>query len=219
MKVLSVIVPLAPAEPMPTRLLDSLRSKAIDCELILATTLNSRFPVAKDVIECQSLPGRGRQQNAAAARAKGQWLWFLHADSMLSPNAVQQVACFSRGAPSLGYADLRFAADGPALARLNAMGANLRSRLLGLPYGDQGLCLPAAWFRKLGGFREDLDRGEDLDLVVRAKAGGLQVRRMGLTITTSARRYRDRGWLRTTIQHQLNAIRLVRQARNGGQPP
>jgi hypothetical protein len=82
-----------------------------------------------------------------------------------------------------------------------------------MPYGDQGLCVPAAAFARLGGFREDLERGEDLDFVVRARRAGLAVRPMGTGLETSARRYRDRGWLKTTLEHQIAAIRLIRGAK------
>ena len=56
--------------------------------------------------------------------------------------------------------------DGLAM-QLNAAGANLRSRWLGLPFGDQGLVLPRASFERLGGFDPALRYGEDHALVWR----------------------------------------------------
>ena len=142
------------------------------------------------------------------------WLWFLHADSAIEPNACERAAKFVRGNPEcIGYGWLRFQSDGPALTRLNALGANLRSRVFGLPYGDQGLCIRAAACRSQGGFREDRERGEDLDFSVRARAAGLSASPMGLRVTTSGRRYAESGWLRTSWQHQIAACRLIRNAR------
>ncbi len=216
---LSVIVPMAPAENIPEPLLASLAGHGDSVQIILARTDPPSYRPGEPLCEVRSAPGRGRQQNAAAAVAKGRWLWFVHADSALPVSALEQVLAFASGQDALGYCRLRFASDGPILASLNAFGANLRSRWLDLPYGDQGLCLPSSWFRRLGGFRQDLHRGEDLDLVVRARRAGLPLRCMGPTLTTSARRYRQHGWLRTTLQHQVSAVRLIYQARKSQQLP
>ncbi|QOC21446.1 glycosyltransferase [Wenzhouxiangella sp. AB-CW3] len=163
--------------------------------------------------------GRGVQLNRGAAAATGSWIWFVHADSRLSAETIAAVAGFASDATAvIGYCRLRFSSDGPWLANLNAFGANLRSRIFRQPYGDQGLCMPMAVFQQLKGFREDLDRGEDLDFVVRANMSGIPIRSMGATITTSARRYREQGWMRTTWQHQLAAARLIRKARRAGYP-
>ena len=88
----------------------------------------------------------------------GDVLLFLHADSRPDARVLRTVASLSPDFDALGWFRLRFH-DGNALLRLNALGANLRSRLVGLPFGDQGLLLPAARFRALGSFDESLPRG------------------------------------------------------------
>ena len=210
---LSIIVPMAIEESLPEALLATLRGPAGQFERILAVASTAVARPSGDVRMVKAPLGRGSQQNAGAAIANGDWLWFLHADSILPDGALARVMDFIEGEAALGYCRLRFAADGPCLSRLNAIGANLRSRWLRLPYGDQGLCLPARWFRRLGGFREDLERGEDLDLVVRAGRAGLPIRCMGPGLTSSARRYARQGWLKTTLEHQRQAWRLIREAR------
>ncbi len=210
---LSVIIPVAPGDDAWRGLLQQLPP---DWDIIISAT--SRCPESRslpDTFRWQAGPaGRGRQLNAGASLSRARWLWFIHADSRLASNACSQVSAWCGGRRrGLGYLDLRFLNDGPWLTRLNALGANLRSRWLGLPYGDQGLCIAAEQFQALGGFREDLERGEDLDLVVRARLSGLRAERIRAGIRTSARRYRDQGWLNTTWRHQINAIRLIRQAR------
>lgn len=213
---LTVIVPVGPNDPTWAGLVAQIPP---DWTVILSAT-KPRPPALPDQLRWHhGERGRGRQLNAGAALSESAWLWFIHADSELEAATFMGVAdwCRSRSR-GLGYLALDFLADGPALTRLNALGANLRSRWLGLPYGDQALCVSAAEFRRLGGFREDLERGEDLDFVVRASAAGLPASRMPGRIRTSARRYRDHGWLRTTWQHQLNAHRLIRQARTARHP-
>jgi hypothetical protein len=148
--------------------------------------------------------------NRGAHAARGHWLWFVHADSRLDARTLPALDAFiAREEDALAYFDLRYADDGPALTRLNALGANLRARWLGLPFGDQGLVLPAAWFARLGGYDEHVEHGEDHRLVWHARHAGLPLRRFGAPLTSSARKYAEHGWWRTTAKH----VRLtVRQA-------
>ncbi|MEG3191989.1 glycosyltransferase [Lysobacter sp. D1-1-M9] len=157
-------------------------------------------------------PGRGSQQNAGARSGAREWLWFLHADSVLAPDTLPALARFiQRGEHALGYFDLRFLQDGPALMRLNTLGAWLRSRWLGMPFGDQGLVLSRAAFERLGGFDPALAGGEDHDLVWRARRAGLRLRPLQAPLYTSARKYRERGWWTTTTEHLSETWRQARQ--------
>lgn len=208
---MSIIVPLGPGAPTPVDLLMLFADERFQV-IVAAVDPEPELP-PEGVAWLTGPPGRGRQMNHGASAAGAPWLWFLHADSVLERSTRRAATRFcARDWQAIGYCDLKYLADGPALTALNAFGANWRSRLLGLPYGDQGLCLPATWFQRLGGFREDMERGEDLNLVVRARRAGLPVRRTGGRIHTSASRYRERGWLRTTLEHQRAAWRLIRDA-------
>ena len=55
---------------------------------------------------------------------------------------------------ALYYFSLKF--DDGRILRLNSLGANLRSRLFSLPYGDQGFCLSKELFLRIGGFPENV---------------------------------------------------------------
>lgn len=209
---LCVIIPVA-AEDQAWRGL--VRQLPPDWNILIAAAAARPDALSAHLSWLQLEPGRGRQLNAGAARTQATWLWFVHADSRLDPQVLPQLQRWCAGrSRGLGYFKLGFLGDGPRLTRLNAFGANLRSRLFGLPYGDQGLCISAREFWHLGGFREDLARGEDLDFVVRARRIGLYPERIPGLIRTSARRYREHGWWRTTWQHQLSARRLLRQAKS-----
>lgn len=143
--------------------------------------------------------GRARQLNAGADATSLPWLLFLHADSR--PDARLTAALVS--APErdyIGYCTLRYY-DGPAWMRLNELGAWIRSRLFGLPFGDQGMFMSRTVFERLGGFDEQVAVGEDHALVWKARHAGIPVLPLGASLATSARRYRDKGWWNTTYAH------------------
>jgi hypothetical protein len=176
----SVIIPLAASEAEPEELL-------------------SLMPVAFEIILAHG-GTRASSMNAAAVAATGRHLWFVHADTTLDANAVEALAASLQTQPgAVHYFDLRF--DAGLLMWLTARGVSFRSRVFGLPFGDQALCLPAGAFRALGGYDENVTFGEDHLLVRKARRAGLPITPVGATVTTSARKYRDNGWLRTTLKH------------------
>lgn len=205
----SIVVPVGPGDEPGIAELAWLTEAALEAEVILSVTDLGRVPPGAPGRVVESGAGRAVQSNRGARAARGAWLWFMHVDSHPAAGALERVRALIGGGDALGYGWLRFREDGPWPVHLNAVGANLRSRVLGLPYGDQGLLLPHERFRALGGFREDTERGEDLDLVIRARRAGLPCRPIGCVVHTSARRYRQRGWLRTTAGHAASAARIA----------
>ncbi|MEO0938612.1 MAG: TIGR04283 family arsenosugar biosynthesis glycosyltransferase [Pseudomonadota bacterium] len=146
----------------------------------------------------QSPPSRGGQLRAGCAAARGDWLLILHADTQLAPGWTGPVrAHLSTG--QAGWFHLRFDRGGGLVAGW----ANLRSRLFGLPYGDQGLLLPKALYARTGGYPNQ-PLMEDVALA-RALSG--QLRPIGTVATTSAARYRKAGWLRRGARNLLTLAR------------
>ncbi|MGH8072684.1 MAG: glycosyltransferase [Lysobacter sp.] len=155
--------------------------------------------------------GRALQQNAGARVADGEWLWFLHADCLLAPDALASLTRFIDAGNAPGYFELRFLDDGPWLTRLNVVGAWIRSHWLGLPFGDQGLLVPRALFEQVGGFDPALECGEDHQLVWRLRRIGAPMQPVGARLLTSARKYAERGWWTTTRWHLSETWRQVRR--------
>ena len=141
---------------------------------------------------------RGSRLARAAAEARGDILFFLHADSRPPEYALTIIRrTIDEGADG-GAFSLAYDAPEPAM-RWIAWWANRRSRLARLPFGDQGIFCRRAAYEKSGGFR-DLPVCDDLDLVLRLRKSGRFVIRPEKTIT-SPRRYRESGALRQVLRN------------------
>jgi rSAM/selenodomain-associated transferase 2 len=140
--------------------------------------------------------GRGAQLDAGAALARGDWLLFLHADTVLEPGWAEEAESFMEriesGRRRQAAAYFRFALDDDGfMPRLVEGLVGLRCLSFAMPYGDQGLLISRALYDRLGGFRA-LALMEDVDLVRRLKRAeivGLKSRAV-----TSARRYQSEGY-------------------------
>jgi rSAM/selenodomain-associated transferase 2 len=144
--------------------------------------------------------GKARQMNAGAGVASGRILLFLHADTLL-PEGWGMVVRGVTARPEVALGAFSLAIDAPDRAlRLIARGANLRSRWMRLPYGDQALFLRASLFRDLGGYPEEPIL-EDL-LLVRAASRRGKVVVAPARVVTSSRRWRRLGLWRTTLLNQ-----------------
>jgi rSAM/selenodomain-associated transferase 2 len=141
---------------------------------------------------------RGSRLARAAAEARGDVLFFLHADSRPPENALMIIRRAVDEGADAGAFSLAYEASEPAM-RWIAWWANRRSRLARLPFGDQGIfCRRDAYLRS-GGFR-DLPVCDDLDLVLRLRKAGRFVIRPEKTIT-SPRRYQESGALRQVLRN------------------
>jgi len=140
--------------------------------------------------------GRARQMNAGAAAARGEVLLFVHADTLLPPDADQAILRAMAGGGDWGRFDVRIVGRHPML-RVVARFMNLRSRLTGIATGDQAMFVRRALFQRLGGF-PDQPLMEDIELSRRLRRVSppacLQAR-----VATSGRRWESRGVWRTIV--------------------
>ncbi len=213
---LSIVIPVGAGDPAWKTLLPQLleRNEAVEIIISACRPKPDEALLADERIIWQTgEQGRAGQLNRGAALAGGEYIWFLHADSRLNPVVWRDINAFmAADANALGYFQLGFANDGPCLTRLNARLANWRSDWLGLPFGDQGFVLKKSVFDRLAGFDERVSPGEDLDFVVRARAMGFQLQGLPATLLSSARRYRQYGWLQTSLKHVYLTAKLTWQA-------
>lgn len=194
LKHISIVIPVGPEEKALQALLENLRPIEKEAELI--------------VVRGTSRP---KQLNEGARKATRDFLWFLHADSRLTPNTLAALLeSLNKNPHALHYFNLRFLKDGPPLMFINEIGCWIRSQLMWLPFGDQGFCLSKPDFERLGGFPEDVSYGEDHVFVWRARQNGMKLKPTGARLETSARKYRELGWFHIT---KLYCRLWTRQAR------
>ncbi len=149
---------------------------------------------AAGVVLVSSERGRGQQQAAGAARASGEILWFLHADSVPDHQSLEAITrALADGEVAAGNFTLHF--DGDTRAARSLTLAYPYFRLLGLCYGDSGIFIRRSAYDALGGFRP-YPLFEDVDLVWRVKRVGKFVR-LRCPLTTSSRRFEGRSFTRT----------------------
>lgn len=218
-KTISVVIPVAEKDDLWKELLPDLAALDRDDEILIVseTPLKDELEqLAKSAkLPCAvrwifSAPGRAKQLNSGAQAARSDFLWFLHCDSKIEQSAVRKLKkSVDQDSARLYFFDLKFLNDGPWMMVLNRVGVWFRSRILGLPFGDQGFCMHREVFNKLGGFCEKAPYGEDHLLIWRAHQKGVKLRSVRAPLSTSARRYGIQGWFKTTARH----LRLtVRQA-------
>ena len=155
----------------------------------------------RNVKVVSSIRGRGTQMNTGASYAHGGILLFLHADSILSREAILKIPCVCKNNAIVGGAfKIRLLSDRLPY-RLIEAGINFRSRLLKLPYGDQGLFVKSSVFKELGGFG-GMAVCEDLDFIWRLKKLG-EIAILDEEILSSVRRWENSGVLRTSLRNQF----------------
>lgn len=152
-------------------------------------------------VDCiTNLPAcRATQYNAAARADANAILLFLHADTILTRAGVMEMLAVMQH-PRVVGGSFRFAfADAVGRYRVTAWGANLRSRWMRLPFGDQGIFCRRSCFERIGGFPE-IPLMDDVAFI-------RQLQRMGrytllhAPVYTSARRIRQHGVVKSGMRN------------------
>lgn len=144
--------------------------------------------------------GRGPQMNHAALMAKGEILFFLHADTRIPESAFSDIrkTCLNMqhgaGAFDLGL-------DNPGkIYRIIERISSLRSRITRIPYGDQGIFIQKRLFSKMRGF-SSFPIMEDVEFMLRLKKKKIPVHILSSRVITSARRWEKEGVILTTLRN------------------
>ncbi|MDH5478843.1 MAG: TIGR04283 family arsenosugar biosynthesis glycosyltransferase [Nitrospinota bacterium] len=143
--------------------------------------------------------GRASQMNAGAWASSGQILLFLHADTRIPPESLALVRhTLARPNVAAGAYSLRVEGAG-IWYKFISTGANLRSRWLGMPFGDQAIFMTRDVFHQIGGY-EPIPILEDVRIVEAAARYG-KIAVLPAQASTSARRWETRGRYATWLRH------------------
>ena len=167
-------------------------------EVILAdggssdNSLQIATPLVDVIVE--SAAGRATQMNSGAAKATGDFLLFLHADTLLPQQTPSLIARSLRNGSSWGRFDVRLSGNHPMLRIVERL-MNWRSCLTGIATGDQAIFMTKETFQQVGGFPE-IALMEDIEISKRLKRKGRPVC-IEIPVITSSRRWEQGGILRT----------------------
>lgn len=225
-----MIIPVGNKDEAWKSLLPDLCSLDYDDEIIFVFHENTESDFPREVSRSkigatcrwfQSSPGRAKQLNLGAKEARNENLWFLHCDSRISSQGIQNLKnAISRHSSDILFFNLKFLNGGSQIMSLNEIGGWIRSRVLRLPFGDQGFCLSKTVFATLGGFDESAPYGEDHLLIWKAHQKGIPIHCVGSGLRTSSRKYALQGWSQTTARHVVLTFRqalpeLIKLLRDG----
>lgn len=201
---LSIVIPTYNSSVGLKQTVDSLVPPPYAREIVVVDggSSDDTLAVAKelDVRIVHSQKGRGHQLKAGAEAAVGDWLLFLHADTVLPENWGHEVCSFIAAhgeRQEAGYFTFALDDEDEMAQRLEKI-VSWRCRLLGLPYGDQGLLISRKLYDDVGGFR-DIPLMEDVDIVRRI--GKDRLCQLSARAVTSSIRYRQNGYIKRMLRN------------------
>lgn len=208
----SIIVPIYNEEKMLSENTSFFKEIAEKGELIFVDgdSIDKSASIAKDIsLVIKSKKGRAAQMNCGAKIAKGGILFFLHADTRTSTNALKLIEEKIENAGFIGGCLTQKIDRIGITYRLIEGFGNLRARTTKIFYGDQGIFIRKDMFSKTGGFPE-VPILEDALL-------SRTLRKLGRTLVlpdkifVSPRRWEKKGIRRTAILYSLiNILFLLR---------
>lgn len=143
--------------------------------------------------------GRAAQMNAGAAKATGDVLLFLHADTVLADTWFDELRDALKDAKIIGGGfHVRF--DNRTLIyRLMNGYSNCRATYTGMFHGDQAIFLRKKIFDEIGGY-PNIPLMEDVVISRRMRKAGKTVL-LNTTATTSARRIEKTGVIKSILRY------------------
>ena len=187
---LSIIIPVARREH-DFKLIKQLREKFKNCEIIIVCDETNEF-IKSAELEVDQLyflknSSRAKALNKGASLSTSKNLWFLHLDSNIEH--IQLTDLIGLDPYTVSTFLLEF---NEANCWWIAAGANFRTKIFGIPFGDQSFLISKNLFNFTGGFNETLFLGEDHEFIWRIKSLNIKLNIINKKIITSAIKYKNR---------------------------
>ena len=201
----SIIIPTFNAEKYIEASIHSLRVLNTDCEIIVSdggsTDRTLTFLASKKTHVVSSGRGRGVQLNEGARHAKGDILFFLHADSLITQEVFPAIERLFKD-KNVQVAKCILSFDQKHwLLRCYAQLAKIDS--IWTSFGDQGIIVRRAFFNEIGGF-PNWPLLEDVNFFQKARSR-TRIRTLPSKLITSAERFVRNG----IVRQQLFNARIV----------
>jgi rSAM/selenodomain-associated transferase 2 len=197
---ISVIIPVLDDERRIVTLLDHLNKirNTFSLEIIVVDGGSEKVPELSRWPWVRSIKtgnGRAIQMNAGAKTAKGDLLYFVHADALPPSSFPEDISAAVRNGHALGCYRSRLVPSN-VLTNINSYFSRFNSRFSG--GGDQTLYIKKEIFDKEGGFNESYCIMEDFELVRRLKPKyGYYI--IPKEVMVSARKYKANNYLQVTL--------------------
>jgi len=206
----SIIIPFSQNEKDISLLFD-IKKKFKNFEIIFVGSNKNVFVkkninIIKEISKVYFLKNTSRAQclNFGANLAKNEILWFLHLDSKIHEipkNFYRKLNLHQINSFNLKFNNKKFL--------INSVCANLRSKILKNPFGDQSYIMSKNIFFYINKFDEELKSGEDHEFIIRSYCKGIKINILKYYLISSARKYIERGHILLTIIFLYKSIKQI----------
>jgi rSAM/selenodomain-associated transferase 2 len=198
---ISIIVPVLDEAANLRPLLGNLRYCPPSSEIIVVDggSQDGSVEIAGELADhvIASRPGRAVQMNIGAKAAHGDVLWFVHADSTVTPSLGPAIETILDDPEVVGGCFRLRLTSTKAIYRIRDSIGNFLVGVTGIALGDRGIFCRTDAFLAVGGY-PDLSILEDAEFYRKLRSRG-QVVQLQQSIGSSVRRYEALGPTRTML--------------------
>ena len=199
---ISIIIPCYKEGDTLSKMEEQLRPYKKQAEILFADGGENHFSGEYKVVPCPK--GRAKQMNTAAREACGDVLFFLHCDSILPDDFLEEIREALRKTPVACFG-IRFSPPTP-LMMICSFISNHRVYDRKVMFGDQGIFLGRELFFQMGGF-PDLPLMEDYQFSLNLKSRGIPMGLCKKRLITSERRFSGSFFHKLSIMWKMNRLR------------
>lgn len=203
----SVIIPIYNEEKLIRKFLKTIEPIKGRAEILLVdggSTDRTLALIPEGYTVLHGPKGRARQMNLGAEKSSGDILFFLHCDSEIPEDAIEQIKAVMKRYRA-GCFGIAFHSKNIWMKCCQVI-SNHRIKDRKVMFGDQGIFIRRKLFFEMGGF-PDLPIMEDYQFSLTLKEMGVRIGTTKKRIYTSDRRFKEGGRLR--IMWKMNRLRAM----------